>query len=406
MSQAAVGVARFLTSLAQALSTMTLYERTHPAVSRAVELAHDHLFELLARERKAVITFLGEEVVFNNRPIPGMRTWEWGPRLAEAGIQRLEFDGPASREEFDRLLNGLFARLVDEEGTDGDISSSIRFGTVELKGQTQSVPTVTGHLDYSLKDEIEAMAWVNTETRLRGVVHMAEADTVVRSLALAMHADQEFMIPLVYLKGHDQYTTTHSMNVSVLAMSLAEAIGLSAGSVRQIGVAGLLHDIGKTRIPTEVLNKPGKLEPAEKALIDRHPVEGAKILIEREEILDLAAIVAYEHHIRYDGGGYPTLTYPRACHPASDLVHVCDVYDALRTHRPYRDAWAQERVLGYLEEGLGSEFEPGLGRAFIKMMNTWESRIIRVAKEDEALPEPSETPAGQGTLERSPVATG
>ncbi len=406
MSESAV-VSRFLTSLAQAVSTMTLYQRTHPAVQRAVGIAYDHLCQLQAVEPRAVITLLGDEVVFNNRPVSGMRTWEWGPRLAEVGVQRLEFSGQVNRDEFDRLLASLHARLTDGEQSEADDSwSAVRYGTVELKGQVHPTPTATAQLDYSLRDEIEAMAWVNSETRLRGVLHMAEADTVVRSLALAMHADQEFMIPLVYLKGHDQYTTTHSMNVSVLAMALAEAIGLSAGSVRRIGVAGLLHDIGKTRIPAEVLNKPGKLEPEEKALIDRHPVEGAKILVEREDVLDLAAIVAYEHHIRFDGGGYPVRTYKRPCHPASDLVHVCDVYDALRTHRPYRDAWSQERVLDYIEEGLASEFEPRLGQAFIAMMKRWESRVLRLASEDEPLPTPGAADSASETPVRSPVTTG
>lgn len=397
-------VIRFLTSLAQAISAMTLYKRAHPAVVRAVDVAYGHLFELQTVEPRAVITFLGDEVVFKSRPVPGLKTWEWGPRLAEVGVQRLEFDGPATRADFERFLSSLHARLSTEEEDPLDERGAIRYGAVELRGQEDLAPTLTGLLDYSLKDEIEAMAWVNAESRERGTLHLAEADTVVRSLALAMHSDQEFMIPLVYLKGHDQYTATHSLNISVLSMALAEFIEVPARDVTRIGVAGLLHDIGKTRIPTELLNKPGKLEPEEKAQIDRHPVEGAKILIEREAGLDLAAIVAYEHHIRYDGGGYPTRTYKRPCHPASDLVHVCDVYDALRTHRPYREAWEQERVLGYLEEGLGAEFEPRLGEAFIQLMRRWEDRLFRVTHEDNALPNAADDETKVDSPARVPVA--
>ena len=108
--------------------------------------------------------------------------------------------------------------------------------------------------------------------------------------------------------------------------------------------------------------------------------------METEDNLDLAAVVAYEHHIRLNGEGYPSLSYPRPCHQASNMVHVCDVFDALRTHRPYRDAWAHERVIDYLQEGAGSEFEPTLAHAFVQMMERWEHRIAELEETDEGLP--------------------
>jgi len=140
-------------------------------------------------------------------------------------------------------------------------------------------------------------------------------------------------------------------------------------------VAGLLHDVGKVRIPADILNKPGKLTPQERAIINSHPVEGARILLEAEERLEVAAIVAYEHHIMHDGGGYPGLHYCRTCHTASRLAHVCDVYDALRTNRPYRAAWPSEAVLAYIVERAGSEFDPDVAHAFVRMMRQWEPRI-------------------------------
>ena len=403
-------VAHFLTALAQAMSAMTLYKRSHPAVERAIGSAYDHLFQLQCAEPRPSLTFLGDEVVFKDRPLKGLRSWEWGPRLAEVGVQRLEFDGPASRTDFDGFVDALYHRLADveapTEGGEGG-SNAIRFGAVGLREGDGLLADVGTLIGYTLSDEIETMQWVDQECRTRGTLHLVEADTIVRSLALAMHADAEVMIPLVHLKGYDQYTTTHSLNISVLSMALAEFIGLPSKDVRRIGIAGLLHDIGKTRVPQELLNKSGKLTDEEFAAIQRHPVEGAKILIEREANLDLAATVAYEHHIKYDGGGYPKRTYPRKCHPASDLVHLCDVYDALRTHRPYRKAWTQERVLGYIEEELGAEFEPELGRAFLGMMRRWGSRLYRITSKDDAVPvgesdEPDEEPA-QTTDVESPT---
>ena len=91
--------------------------------------------------------------------------------------------------------------------------------------------------------------------------------------------------------------------------------------------------------------------------------------------MDLAAAVAYEHHIMLDGSGYPRCHYHRDCHQGSKLVHVCDVYDALRTNRPYRDAWEADRVLDYVEKRAGADFEPAIAAAFVRMMRQLEHRV-------------------------------
>ena len=119
--------------------------------------------------------------------------------------------------------------------------------------------------------------------------------------------------------------------------------------------------------------------------MNRHPVEGARIIISSEPDLDLAAVVAYEHHIMLNGGGYPTMRFSRDCHRASKLVHVCDVYDALRTNRPYRDAWPSEKVLAYLEERSGIEFDGEIAHAFARMMREWEPQVAAL-EETEPLP--------------------
>ncbi|MGE5801985.1 MAG: HD-GYP domain-containing protein, partial [Gemmatimonadota bacterium] len=141
----------------------------------------------------------------------------------------------------------------------------------------------------------------------------------------------------------------------------------------------LLHDIGKVKIPLDVLTKPGRLTDEERALMNEHPVAGARMLLEVEEDLDLAVVVAYEHHIMINGGGYPVLHYARECHHASKLVHVCDVYDALRTRRPYREAWSFEKTLGYLQERSGLEFDSALCDAFVRMMRQWEPQVAIVS---------------------------
>jgi putative nucleotidyltransferase with HDIG domain len=254
-----------------------------------------------------------------------------------------------------------------------------------------------------LSDEAETIRWLQEETQKNGIVPLVEAEAVVRSLSVAMHGDRQIMLPLLQLKEFDQYTTTHSMNVAVLTMGLAEFLAFTPVDVRAFGVAGLLHDIGKIRIPIEVLTKPGRLTPAERRLMNTHPAEGARIILDSEESLDLAAVVAYEHHIMMNGGGYPTFRYPRACHEASKLVHVCDVYDALRTKRPYRDAWPAEQVLSYLEGRSGQEFDPELVAAFGRMMRQWEPQVAVLADEHAPVPAPPPGPAAAPTEVAAPA---
>ena len=261
--------------------------------------------------------------------------------------------------------------------------SSIRFGAVGLRGEGEIAPEPLpiATIAFSLGEEVETVRWLQREVQSKGAVRLTEAEAVVRSLAVAMHGGRQVMLPLLQLKEFDQYTTTHSMNVAVLSMALAEFLEMSAPDVRGFGIGGLLHDIGKVKIPLEVLTKPGKLTDEERLLMNEHPAAGARMLLEAEDDLDLAVVVAYEHHIMINGGGYPVLHYARDCHHASKLVHVCDVYDALRTRRPYREAWSFEKTLGYLQERSGLEFDPELCTTFIRMMRQWEPQVAVVSDE-------------------------
>ncbi|HEY0672990.1 MAG TPA: HD domain-containing phosphohydrolase [Longimicrobiales bacterium] len=376
--------ALFLTTFAQALATMSLYAEGHPARERVIDGAYQSLNDLQARQPRLVFTFLGDEIVCGSQPIRELKAWDWSARLANAGVQRLEFEPDVTRADFEEFLEEVFARL-NLTATSADArqmrNTRIRFGTVGVKGEMEEYAPTDTATSYSLNAEADTIRWLHDQLQVRNELHLSEAEAVVRSLSVAMHADRQIMIPLLRLRSFDEYTTTHCLNVSVLAMALAEFIGLAPSDVRTFGVAGLLHDIGKVKIPYDILTKPGKLTPEERAIMNMHTVDGARIIIETEEQLDLAAVVAYEHHIMIDGSGYPAMTFRRDCHYASKVVHICDVYDALRTNRPYRDAWSSEKVLSYVEEKAGTEFDAELAHSFINMLRKFEGQI-RTAEHD------------------------
>lgn len=374
---------RFLNAFAQALATMSLYAAGHPARERAIDAAYTQLDSLQRDNPRPQFSFLGDEVVYGQTALREMKDWEWGTRLSNAGVQRLEVADVVDRSEYEGFLEEVLARLtvsaIDSADARHAQRSNIKFGAIGIRGEAETareamaLPTAT--LAYTLGEEVDAIQWVHDEVASTGELPLLEAESVVRSLSVAMHGDSQMVLPLLQLKDFDQYTTTHSINVSVLTMGLAEFIGLGAREVRAYGVAGLLHDLGKVRIPKDILNKPGKLTDEERTIIHQHPVHGARIIFSSEKPLELAAVVAYEHHIMINGQGYPQVQYCRSCHSASQLVHVCDVYDALRTRRPYREAWESEKTLSYIEERAGTEFEPEAARSFVAMMRHWDKRV-------------------------------
>ncbi|MEO6066798.1 MAG: HD domain-containing phosphohydrolase [Gemmatimonadota bacterium] len=400
---------RFLHSMAQAISTMALYRDGHPARERTIDGSFDLLQRLRETDPTPGFSFLGGEVIYQNRGLQELKDWDWAGRLAGAGVERLEMSIGVMREEYEDFLDTVLARVaiaaidtsqpVDTSLARTERRSSIRFGAIGVRGMTgeqRADLPATATIGYNLQEEADAVRWMHQEVRDTSMLPLMEAEAVVRSLSVAMHSDSQMIIPLLQLKEFDQYTTTHSTNVSVLAMALAEFLELGAKDVRNYGVAGLLHDLGKVRVPKDILIKPGKLTEQERDVMRLHPVDGARIILQREQRLDLAATVAYEHHIVLNGTGYPHLHYPRNCHHASHLVHICDFYDALRTNRPYRGAWESDKVLSYIENGIGREFEETAARAFVAMMKKWGLRSVVVDDKTDIVAPAGSGPVGQG----------
>jgi putative nucleotidyltransferase with HDIG domain len=368
----------FLTTLGQSFAAMALYGDDHPMRQTTSARMFEALQQLLTRDRAIRLSFLDTEVVAGTRPLAELRGWEWGMRLSAAGIQRLEIQPrPLPRlEDVEAMLQAMRVRLATPGAPAKPWArAGIRFGPLTVAGDRGDgsvlVNTVTDALSYAdIGAEIDAVEYVHDEVTAGRDVPMAEVEAIVHGLAVTIRREQSVVLPLLDLRSFDEYTTTHSCNVSMLSIGLSEALDLSDADARAIGTAALLHDIGKVKVPQEVLTKPGKLTDEERKMIETHPVQGARILSARGIGNGLAATVAYEHHIWYNGlGGYPKLGYARATHYASRIVHVCDIYDALCSKRPYRDAWPREKALGLMQSLVGTELDPEITAAFVRMAN-------------------------------------
>jgi putative nucleotidyltransferase with HDIG domain len=205
------------------------------------------------------------------------------------------------------------------------------------------------------------------------------ARSMIDGLAQAVSQNRTALVALTALKAYDNYTFTHMVNVSILTMAQARALGVDGSLLREFGLAGLMHDIGKVRVPSEILNKPDKLTDEEFEIMRRHPVDGAEILRRTPEIPALAAVVAFEHHLRLDGSGYPSAAKRPALNVGTVLCSIADVYDAMRSQRRYQQAFPTDRILAVLQRNDGTQFDQHLVRRFVQLLGIYPAgNLVRL----------------------------
>ncbi len=201
-------------------------------------------------------------------------------------------------------------------------------------------------------------------------IDISKARSVSEFMLRYIHSSFADVMQHVHYADYDSYTVGHSVRVASLAVYLGSAMQWSEKDLLAIGSAALLHDIGKSRIPDEILLKKGKLTAEEFAVIREHPKTGAEILSEQKDIsaLDLAA--CWGHHIRHDGGGYPKQPIWAVRHPVTSLLQICDVFEALTAVRPYKEALDPQGAYTIMLADKGG-FHPGLMAAFISMVGLY-----------------------------------
>jgi len=242
----------YLHSLAHALTTMQLYAVGHPARSRVGAMTYARLRALLDEDPCPHFTFMDGAVILGNNPLPDLQHWPWAKKLNQMGVQRLEFDPTVSLESYGLFLEDLLARITtDREHTiplparDGIKSGLVRVSG-ELEAPTPEAVSAGATLPYSLGEEADIVRWIYERAEMLHDVPLDEVEGVVRSLAVAMHADGELLLPLLQLRNSDEYAARHAINVAIIAMTFAETLDMAPRDVRAFGIAGLLHDIGMT----------------------------------------------------------------------------------------------------------------------------------------------------------------
>ncbi len=247
----------------------------------------------------------------------------------------------------------------------------IRVGRIQTEEKTEqsAADIATIRRMYADATNLAGSVWEMAKTE--GTPDPKAARALVDSLAQAVSANRTALIALTALKNYDNYTFTHMVNVSVLTMSQARALGIDGTPLRELGLAALMHDIGKVRTPTEILNKPDKLTDAEFEIMRMHVVDGAEILRRTPEIPAIAPVIAFEHHLRLDGTGYPFGVKRGTLNIGTQLCGIADVYDAMRSQRAYQQAFPSDRILEVLKRNDGHQFDQNLVRRFTQLLGIY-----------------------------------
>ncbi|MBV2181352.1 MAG: HD-GYP domain-containing protein [Castellaniella sp.] len=209
-----------------------------------------------------------------------------------------------------------------------------------------------------------------SDAKIGNKTDLSKAQGLIQDMADSIEGHPDALTSLARIKRADQYTYMHSVAVAALMTSLARTMGLSDDQVRLAGMAGLLHDIGKVHIPDAVLNKPGRLTPAEYELVQSHPVSGAAMLRADAEVPPEVVDVCLHHHEKMDGQGYPDRLAGNQISLMARMGAVCDVYDAVTSNRPYKKGWDPAFALFKMMSWEG-HFDPEILQAFIRTVGRY-----------------------------------
>ena len=362
---------------ASALRTGQLYSPTHPLVARNTDALLQALRQLHALGAGVTIGIVGSDLVVGDLPLPKVSATlgELIRRLQSLGIERITIDAGVAPDEIATLLREIGALSIDRSGApelpeNWPGLEHVRVGRLaaDRRGPAASDVNTLRRL-YSNAVKIAEALWDSSKTEGMPEVHMAR--TIVDGLAEAVTHNRTALVALTAMRKYDNYTFTHMVNVSILTMGQARALGIDGQLLREFGLAGLMHDIGKVRTPTEILTKAEKLNDAEFAIMKRHVVDGAEMLRRTPEMPVLAPVVAFEHHLRLDGGGYPDGVSRDALNVATMLCSIADVYDAMRSQRAYQEAFPTDRILAVLKRNDGKQFDQHLVRRFTQLMGIY-----------------------------------
>jgi putative nucleotidyltransferase with HDIG domain len=363
-----------LRRFAGALRGAQLYSRTHPLVARNVKGFAEALTLAIGPQRSITIGVVAGEFVVGDLPLP-RATATMGDlrrKLEKAGVERITFQRDVDVDEVKRLIDALAGAENGAPALETLAAlAHIEVGRIQLQQRVEAPLADREAVRRIYGDATSAAEALWEMAKTEGIPDPSQMRAVVDTLAQAVAQSRSALLALTALEQKDTYTFTHMVNVSILTMAQARATGIDGPLLRELGMAGLMHDIGKVRTPDDILKKPDRLTEQEFEVMKRHVIDGAEILRSMPDTPALVPIVALEHHLRIDGSGYPVGVRRPALNLATQLCGIADVYDAMRSQRRYQRASPTDRILAVLQHNDGSQFDARLVRRFVQILGIY-----------------------------------
>ncbi len=363
--------------------------RFYPADHEATQAAIADLKAVIDRFHDegtdVALSFYEDEVVFGDQVMPqeSILFDQLIREMISIGVGSLEFLQGLTAPELVRAIAVLAADPAEAERHGGILRMldeaelrHVRVGKVRAIERERAGGDEAGQSRIAYRGALELLREMDDIIRRNGTPASGRIKGVVRGLTENVLENREAMLELTGLRDHDEYTFYHSANVSILSLALGSMISDDARFLSSLGAGSLLHDVGKMSISAEVLNKPGVLTPEEWDEVRRHPVSGARTVSDIPGLDKSAIVIVLEHHMRFDGTGYPARTSSVRQHLTSRIVAVADAYDAMTSRRSYSAARSQEEAMELLARSMGTALDPGLVRLFVNMMGLYPPRSV------------------------------
>ncbi len=361
-------VKRFVIAFTSALSNCSLYSTEHEAVEELLKKTLSVLERIIAESGSLEILVVDNDLIANKTPLrdPGIHGANLVRRLRKKGISRVDF-----------LTGIVFSELkqfvADIAEPDRQIRAlpHIRTGAIDVRltGLTLDIEISDEGLFRLASLQVERTKNIYRSISSRGRLNVEGVEEIIGTFIGAFRKKADVLRLLSPVPSPGEHAYTHATNVAVLSMYQAETLGAKDELLYDIGVAALLHDVGKLFVPVEIREKEGTLSGQEWEELRRHTIYGARYLAKAEGLTRIAPLVALEHHRRYDGQGYPELAgRERGQHFFTQVIAISDFLDSMRNRRHNRSEAGIAGMLPFMEQGAGREFNPFLVSHFSKVV--------------------------------------
>lgn len=372
---------RLVTLFSGAVKGMAFYPASHPANRQSLMELYKILTTALSGEEEVSwgivdgIMFLDDHLFIS----PSAAIADLTNRMMESEISRIVAITPVNFDELESFVKLLSAKGVRFDALSRQMAEwritgfkLVRHGDESFSQAHDELGSDNegGHIE-SYSRALSAIKTICRDIERGRIPNSAPLIKVVDQMAGITMQEPWALLGLTMIKDYDNYTFNHCVNVGILSMALGSTLGLDALSVRDLGIAGQLHDIGKTMIPKKILNKPGKLSSAEFDEMKRHPELGSKIIREMDGLAPHISSVVLGHHLHYNRSGYPEWASKLPFNQMIDIIAIADTYDAITTLRVYQHPVNPKTALNEMQKLTNTILDGAIVGRFVEMMGNY-----------------------------------